>query len=194
MIGVSSGKILKQRLNEDGYKVVTLGKGELGRTSKTVHRLVALLFIDNPKNYPEVNHKDFDRANNVFTNLEWTTHKENIDYTIKANRHISCDKDKLKGKNNPNYNNHKLSEKYKNNPKLSKENNSRPKEKNGRAVPITMYNSNNIKIKEFKYIGECAEYLIKNNFTKSKVNSIRTNISNSLKNKKTYLGYYFKHI
>lgn len=131
--------------------------------------------------------------NQVFySKLEWVTHKDNVDCTVKANRHTSSN-GRMKGKNNPNYNNHRLKEKYKNNPQLSKENNSRPKEKNGRAVPITMYNSNNIKIKEFRYIGECAEYLIKNNFTKSKVNSIRTNISNGIKNKKPYLGYYFKN-
>ncbi len=51
-----------------------------------VHRLVANLFINNPFKKPCVNHKDFNRLNNNYTNLEWVTFKENIHYSIKANR------------------------------------------------------------------------------------------------------------
>jgi hypothetical protein len=42
-----------------------------------VHRLVALHFISNPEHKPFVNHKDFDRFNNFFKNLEWNTGTEN---------------------------------------------------------------------------------------------------------------------
>lgn len=71
------GKIKKIRLNEKGYCVTTLS---LNNKSKTVriHRLVALAFIPNPENKPEVNHKDGNKENNHVDNLEWVTRKENM--------------------------------------------------------------------------------------------------------------------
>ena len=42
-----------------------------------VHRMLANIFIPNPKNKPEVNHKDGDKLNNCIDNLEWTTKQEN---------------------------------------------------------------------------------------------------------------------
>lgn len=42
-----------------------------------VHRLVAMLFIDNPNNFPIVHHIDGDKTNNHFTNLQWTTYEYN---------------------------------------------------------------------------------------------------------------------
>jgi hypothetical protein len=42
-----------------------------------MHRLVAKLFVDNPNNYPQVNHKDGNRSNNDASNLEWVSASEN---------------------------------------------------------------------------------------------------------------------
>lgn len=54
------------------YKMVIL----YGKQLK-VHKLVALHFVDNPKNYPVINHIDGDKFNNNWTNLEWCTHSHN---------------------------------------------------------------------------------------------------------------------
>lgn len=61
----------------NGYAIVGLRKDDKQKTWK-VHRLVALAYIDNPENKPEVNHKDGCRTNNCVNNLEWVTSKENI--------------------------------------------------------------------------------------------------------------------
>lgn len=47
-----------------------------GRASG-MHRIVAIAFIPNPDNLPEVNHIDGDKANNRVDNLEWVSKKEN---------------------------------------------------------------------------------------------------------------------
>lgn len=63
--------------NQFGYLQVTLhDSGE--RTTFRVHRLVALTFIPNPDNKPQVNHKDGNKKNNHVSNLEWATSQENI--------------------------------------------------------------------------------------------------------------------
>ena len=72
---------LKQRINKDGYLEVTLGRANGKRTTFRVHRLVALLFVPNPNDYEEVNHKDYNRANPRYDNLEWVTHEQNVKYS-----------------------------------------------------------------------------------------------------------------
>lgn len=96
------------------------------------------------------------------------------------------------GESNPNYGNNTLHNKYLNNPLLSKEKQSRPAEQNGRAVEIYMYDSNMILLKHFSYIGECVDYIILNNLTKTKdKNAIRSGIFQANKNKRKYYNYYF---
>ena len=77
---------LSRNKNSDGYPTVKLsvdGKSE----RVAVHRLVALTFIPNSNNFPEVNHKDFDRMNPSVDNLEWSSHKENVKYSHGAGRY-----------------------------------------------------------------------------------------------------------
>ena len=64
-------RYLKGSYDKDGYIQVYLtaknGKVKMER----VHRLVALVFLDNPNNYPQVNHKDKNKGSNCVDNLEW---------------------------------------------------------------------------------------------------------------------------
>lgn len=81
-----SGQIIKCRPDSDGYRIVSLSRENV-YTHFKVHRLVATHFIDNVFDKPEVNHMDFDRANNCVRNLEWATKQENVDHTCTAGRH-----------------------------------------------------------------------------------------------------------
>ena len=73
-------QILKQYINNTGYKRVALRKNNKVKWY-LVHRLVAQAFIPNPHNYPIINHKDENPANNAVWNLEWCTMDYNIDYS-----------------------------------------------------------------------------------------------------------------
>ena len=67
------------------YKRVKLHKdGEYTRF--LVHRLVAIVFIENPENKPEVNHIDNNTTNNTVDNLEWCTSSENMLHSHKQGR------------------------------------------------------------------------------------------------------------
>jgi hypothetical protein len=80
------GISLKPQDSGKGYKYVALGKGRNPKKKNYyIHILVAKLFVNNPDNLPEVNHKDSNRANNHYKNLEWVTRLENIhDYMRKG--------------------------------------------------------------------------------------------------------------
>lgn len=75
--------ILKQGTDNGGYRKVDLYLNGQGKTLN-VHRLVALAFIPNPKAYPQVNHIDGNKLNNVVTNLEWVTQEQNMQHSTKA--------------------------------------------------------------------------------------------------------------
>jgi len=73
----------------NGYKLLRLSRNGTS-THFLVHRLVAMHFLHNTKNSPEVNHIDYDRSNNKADNLEWCTSHENKQHSA----------DKYRGSNN----------------------------------------------------------------------------------------------
>lgn len=74
---VKTGRVLTPAIDERGYERVCLFKYDRERRYK-VHRLVAITFIPNPDNKPQVNHKDGNKRNNSVDNLEWVTNEENM--------------------------------------------------------------------------------------------------------------------
>lgn len=66
------GRELKGCVDHCGYRELVIN-GKMER----VHRIIAMCFIENPKNLPCVNHKDSYKLNNNVSNLEWCTHSEN---------------------------------------------------------------------------------------------------------------------
>lgn len=72
------GKNLKPQKQSNGYLTVNLGKGKRGSiATKTIHRLVAEAFIDNPENLPLVLHGNNNKTCNEVWNLRWGTISEN---------------------------------------------------------------------------------------------------------------------
>jgi len=78
-IGYSTIRILKPRIDTNGYLQVVLSKNKKEHNC-SIHRLVSLAFILNPENYLQINHKDGNKQNNRIDNLEWCSCRYNINY------------------------------------------------------------------------------------------------------------------
>lgn len=66
---------------DKGYHRVNIQLGKKGHfVCKRMHRLVAETFIDNPESLPEVNHKNGKKWDNRIENLEWSSHKGNMEH------------------------------------------------------------------------------------------------------------------
>ena len=74
-----SNRYLKPQKDNCGYLRIQLYMGNGKVRTEKVHRLVAIAFIDNPNNLPEVNHINHIRDDNRVENLEWVDHKENCE-------------------------------------------------------------------------------------------------------------------
>ena len=103
--GINNEIILKQCTDKKGYKRVNLYKNKKS-TRVLVHRLVAEAFLNNPNNYPLINHKDENPSNNKVENLEWCTYKYNNNYGNRAKKFSEVFTGMLSGEKHPNYGKH----------------------------------------------------------------------------------------
>lgn len=79
-------KILKQYIDKEGYYRVVICSGREKQKNYLTHRLVAETFLENPNNYPCINHKDENKLNNCVDNLEWCTVAYNNNYGSRQKR------------------------------------------------------------------------------------------------------------
>lgn len=93
-------KALKPSPHRQGYHLLSTKLG--GRNGLAlcvrIHRMVAMQFIPNPDNKPEVNHIDGDKTNNCVSNLEWVTSAENTKHAIEV---LGCRRRCSSGFDNP---------------------------------------------------------------------------------------------
>lgn len=75
-----SGHVYRPEVTKGYFRVNTTCKGL--KLKASVHRLVALAYLDNPENFPIINHKDGDKLNNHKDNLEWCTASHNQRHAI----------------------------------------------------------------------------------------------------------------
>jgi len=79
-------RIMSAGKNEKGYWRLTLSKDSKRKTFR-LSRLIALTWVPNPENLPEVNHDNLDKDNNHYLNLSWSTRISNMQHAFK-NRKI----------------------------------------------------------------------------------------------------------
>ena len=85
---IRTGRILKPSEDRYGYlKVNLINNGDI--STKTVHKLVANEFLENPENKKCIDHIDHNRKNNNVSNLRVATHSENQQNRSLTNRNTS---------------------------------------------------------------------------------------------------------
>jgi len=78
---INPERILKGGLDKNGYSIYTLCANKKRKTIKG-HRVVAIAFIENPLNLPDVNHKYGIKSDNRVTQLEWMTKSDNVQHSF----------------------------------------------------------------------------------------------------------------
>jgi len=76
-------KIMRQQRRKNWYLKITM-REDWKIKNRLVHRLIAITFIDNPKNKPCVNHKNWVKDDNRLNNLEWCTYSENWKHSCRV--------------------------------------------------------------------------------------------------------------
>lgn len=79
-------RILSPLNSINGYKRVALYDNEGKNKRISIHRLVALTFIPNPYNLPQINHLNENKSDNRVDNLEWSTASHNINWGTRNDR------------------------------------------------------------------------------------------------------------
>lgn len=88
VINTKTKRTMKLFPNTKGYLRVVLSEDGYQKRY-FVHRLVAEKYVPNPENKPQVNHKDGNKLNNHYTNLEWVTNQENRAHAVENGLHKS---------------------------------------------------------------------------------------------------------
>ena len=81
------GRLLSPKFNGN-YNQIRLCKDGVCNIF-SIHRLVAIHFVENPLNKDQVNHIDGNKTNNFYKNLEWATHSENGLHAYETNLRVS---------------------------------------------------------------------------------------------------------
>lgn len=175
------GKPAKAHPNHDGYLIIACKHGDV-----SVHRLVAMCFVDGrSEEANEVNHKDFNRQNNVADNLEWLSHADNIRYSARAGR-----KGDITGEKNPNFGNRKLSKFYREHPEAAKEKQGRPGTRNGKATAVDVFKDGEL-IAHFDLLIDCWKYMREEYGWESAFDTFTCGIRRSNKVGRPYKGFTF---
>lgn len=85
VLSLRKNRLLRPAIDKYGYLKVTLFKDGVPHY-RTIHRLVAITYIDKPIGKDCVNHIDENKLNNHISNLEWVTIKENDNHGTRNTR------------------------------------------------------------------------------------------------------------
>lgn len=85
---IRHGQVIAWVVNRLGYPQVSIWANDGTYIKAKVHRLVADAFVDNPLALKEINHKDENKLNNRAENLEYCTHKYNMNFGTMRERSV----------------------------------------------------------------------------------------------------------
>lgn len=86
---IKKGKILKPYKSKKGYLYCDL-RVDSKRKIVRIHRFVAMAFIPNTENKPQINHIDGNKENNNVQNLEWCSNSENQKHAFEKGLQKGC--------------------------------------------------------------------------------------------------------